>query len=329
MSSRISSHRSVALLAACMLVSITLACQQQSEAPEPIAAGEKPEALSTEAHVQITSRQVRIHDWLGQNDLFDLKLTEDGKSVEIVSNPEYEDVLPRIAESASEIDLRFVHEMQAIANHYSSYGPALSKPGWGDMVSRLPRMERRDAVASMSDASNPAHGYRIYFTHARLKNSYLNVGIETTSSGEPRPIMQVLGNSERQAVVKETFSPRSIERTLARSAIRDDSSAPSDEMRTKFIELRGEPLSESGWPHYPASVEFDEAHYIPGEPTGLFIMFRPEHDLDATDAGWIYGTTNAAGEITACGDIPRCMSCHDKCAPGRVFGPQGSSLGHR
>lgn len=306
-------------LACCAAVCALLAC---THAEEEGNAAEQDTRVTSSAPVQNTARAVNPKDWLSDpvNYLRGQRLSMeefiDPATLERAAMP------APIAAGASEVDERFVAEMHAIATLYRQYGPAETKPGWGDLVSRLPRLQREDAVASLSDKDNPSHGYRIYFTHARNRDAYRELGIEKDNQGQPRSPRLVLGNSDRQAIVKQTFAPRSISAELARASYRDDASVPSDEMRKRYHEARGETLDDSGWPHYPASVEFRDAHYIPGEPTGLFIMFRPEHDLDATDAGWIYGTTNAAGEITACGVMPRCVSCHEKCAPGRLFGPR-------
>jgi hypothetical protein len=61
--------------------------------------------------------------------------------------------------------------------------------------------------------------------------------------------------------------------------------------------------------------------YVPGEPMGLYVLFKPlASDPAATDAGWVYGTIAADMKtITGAGKIDSCMGCHQS-LPGRLFG---------
>jgi hypothetical protein len=63
--------------------------------------------------------------------------------------------------------------------------------------------------------------------------------------------------------------------------------------------------------------------YVPGEPMGLYVLFKPsKSDPAATDAGWVYGTIAAdMTTITGAGKIDSCMGCHQS-LPGRLFGLQ-------
>ena len=56
----------------------------------------------------------------------------------------------------------------------------------------------------------------------------------------------------------------------------------------------------------------------------LFVMMKVDPDEPGTDRGWIYGTINTAGEITAAGQIQSCMDCHHKAPHDRLFGLEPS-----
>ncbi len=67
----------------------------------------------------------------------------------------------------------------------------------------------------------------------------------------------------------------------------------------------------------------DGKYWLPGEPLGIYVLFKPNKaDPAATDAGWVYGTIAAdMTTITGAGKIDSCMGCHQS-LPGRLFGLQ-------
>ena len=85
---------------------------------------------------------------------------------------------------------------------------------------------------------------------------------------------------------------------------------------------------ETDQPHslHLRPAERDGKFYVPGEPLGLYVLFKPQKaDLATTDAGWVYGTIAAdMTTITGAGKIASCMGCHQS-LPGRLFGLQKSA----
>ncbi|MCA8965362.1 MAG: VWA domain-containing protein [Planctomycetes bacterium] len=57
-----------------------------------------------------------------------------------------------------------------------------------------------------------------------------------------------------------------------------------------------------------------------GEPQGLFVMHKLAADTPGTDQGWVYGTIDATGVVTAAGRIASCMRCHQDTTEDRRFG---------
>lgn len=82
---------------------------------------------------------------------------------------------------------------------------------------------------------------------------------------------------------------------------------------------------ETDQPHslHLRPAEHEGKLYVPGEPMGLYVLFKPlKSDPAATDAGWVYGTIAADMQtITGAGKIDSCMGCHQS-LPGRLFGLQ-------
>ncbi len=68
----------------------------------------------------------------------------------------------------------------------------------------------------------------------------------------------------------------------------------------------------------------DGKRWKPGAPKGLFVMFRLDPKTPATDDGWVYGTLDPKGAVTAVGRIASCRGCHVEARHGRLFGIPGS-----
>jgi len=50
-------------------------------------------------------------------------------------------------------------------------------------------------------------------------------------------------------------------------------------------------------------------------------MFRLDPSTPDTDAGWVYATVTAAGQVTAAGRVASCMGCHETSATHeRLYG---------
>jgi len=70
---------------------------------------------------------------------------------------------------------------------------------------------------------------------------------------------------------------------------------------------------------YPYAMDGDIAYHA-AERAGLFIMFMTDPSRANTDAGWVYATIDAHGDVTAAGRIASCMKCHQDAEHGRLFG---------
>lgn len=57
-----------------------------------------------------------------------------------------------------------------------------------------------------------------------------------------------------------------------------------------------------------------------GDAQGLFVMHKLAADTPGTDQGWIYGTIDRTGAVTAVGRVASCMRCHDDTTDDRRFG---------
>lgn len=57
-----------------------------------------------------------------------------------------------------------------------------------------------------------------------------------------------------------------------------------------------------------------------GDAAGLFVMHKLAADTKDTDQGWVYGTVDRDGVVTAAGRVASCMRCHEGAAEDRRFG---------
>lgn len=57
-----------------------------------------------------------------------------------------------------------------------------------------------------------------------------------------------------------------------------------------------------------------------GDFNGLFVMHKLAADTKDTDQGWIYGTIDRDGIVTAAGKVASCMQCHQDAVEDRRFG---------
>jgi hypothetical protein len=73
---------------------------------------------------------------------------------------------------------------------------------------------------------------------------------------------------------------------------------------------------------YPAGIvaTVDGKPCHAGASYGLFVMHKLAADTEGADRGWIYGTVDAAGKVTAAGRIASCIACHEKATEDRRFG---------
>jgi hypothetical protein len=53
---------------------------------------------------------------------------------------------------------------------------------------------------------------------------------------------------------------------------------------------------------------------------GIYVMLKVQEGTPGTDAGWLYGTVTAEGEVTSAGRVASCMGCHVTAHHERLFG---------
>ncbi len=127
-----------------------------------------------------------------------------------------------------------------------------------------------------------AHGRKLYYLYALHAAAYR----------ETRPDMGLPG----QVLVKEAWQPEEVERDRP----------PHD---FEVDERSDRPFAHRGGKVYRA-----------GAPAGLFVMFREPADVPGTDDGWVYGTLDQGGRVTAAGRLQSCVDCHRFAPHGRLFG---------
>ena len=69
----------------------------------------------------------------------------------------------------------------------------------------------------------------------------------------------------------------------------------------------------------PIAVDGAQQHHA-GAFAGLFVMHRLAEDTPGTDRGWLYGTLDANGVVTAVGALASCVKCHQDATEDRRFG---------
>lgn len=140
--------------------------------------------------------------------------------------------------------------------------------------------------ARLSDAEpETPHARKLYYLFAKDRASYVK------AAEEPSPVGQV--------IVKEAWTARE-------ESDFDPSKSP--------IVYRG--------PNGKIMAPEDGKWYSAGEPSGLFVMMKLDPETPGTDRGWVYATTNPAGDaIVRAGALQDCMACHDGASEhDRLFG---------
>lgn len=186
----------------------------------------------------------------------------------------------------AENDPRWHATLRAIAAGYSKWGRVDDEMRWAPGLCRMPTPARARISASGDEGT---HGRKLYTLYAKDPVAYgAQPSVYMMPFEEPADLSDI-----SQVLVKEAFTP--VETTQQRN-----------------MNL------------LPA--EHDGKMYLPGEPMGLYVLFKPlKSDPAATDAGWVYGTIAADMKtITGAGKMDSCMGCHQP-LPGRLFGLQKSA----
>lgn len=187
------------------------------------------------------------------------------------------------AAQAEENDPRWHATLRAIAAGYAQWGRVEDEMRWAPWLCRMPM----PATARLSDSGDDAtHGRKLYTLYAKDPVAY-----GAPRSFMPAPEIASLAGLT-QVVVKEAFRP---------------------------VEVATDPGMGLGRDLLPA--EKDGKRYMPGEPMGLYVIFKPKKPLAETDAGWVYGTIATDGKlVTSAGRVASCMGCHEDAKHERLFG---------
>lgn len=180
-------------------------------------------------------------------------------------------------------DPRWHPLLQEIAAHYTTWGRVDDQMRWAPALCTMPQPSRARISASGDEST---HGRKLYTLYAKDPVAY---GAPRTFWPAPE-IVSLAGLT--QVVVKEAFRP---------------------------VEIATDPGMGIGRDMLPA--EQDGKRYMPGEPMGLYVVFKPSKPIAETDAGWVYGTITSDGKtVTSAGRVASCMGCHVDAKRERLFG---------
>jgi hypothetical protein len=143
----------------------------------------------------------------------------------------------------------------------------------------------------MSVAEDGGHARKLYSVFAKHRDRYPLVAGQA-------PVAQPVG----QVLVKESYVPELVEDGEA--AALPGAGATPPESADHF-----DPILRDGDRVYRAS-----------RLAGAYVVLKVAPDTPGTDAGWVYGTVTAAGQVTSAGRVASCMGCHVSARHERVFG---------
>ena len=138
-------------------------------------------------------------------------------------------------------------------------------------------------LARLSTAEKE-HGQKLYLLYARMADN-----LDYVKKGEPAQVGQTLVKESWQCVDGPQKGP-------TEASKRYQFGAP--------VRREGDQVSHAGAFH------------------GLFVMHKLAPTTPDTDQGWIYGTIDRDGIVTAVGQVASCMKCHQEAPEDRRFGMQ-------
>ena len=147
---------------------------------------------------------------------------------------------------------------------------------------RAPTDCRMPATLARRSAADKEHGQKLYLLYARFAE-----GGEYMKAGEPAQVGQTLVKESWQCV--------------------DGPQTGKTEASERYS--FGAPTLREG----------DKVCHA-GDFNGLFVMHKLAADTKDTDQGWIYGTIDRDGIVTAAGRVASCMQCHQDAVEDRRFG---------
>jgi hypothetical protein len=175
----------------------------------------------------------------------------------------------------------FASQALAFANEYLAWGRVDDELRWAPWLCRIPYA----GIARPSESNDPAsHGQKLYSVFAKLHDKY------------------PLGPHVGQVIVKQSWKAELVTEADAGWAPGTVRTAP-----------------DGGDNFYPYARS-DGGIYRAAELAGLYLMWRVETPTADTDAGWVYATITAAGQVTAAGRVASCMGCHETANHERLFG---------
>jgi len=172
--------------------------------------------------------------------------------------------------------------LQEIAATYQDWGRVDNEMRWAPSLCRMPR----PSVGRFSEQG--PHGRKLYWLYAKNRAQYM-----AASAEHSQPVGQV--------IVKEAWKPEQTDR------------------KEGYLVSVASPSPDVVGGMYSPFAKRDGKVFEATERLGLYVMCKlgPE-----TDAGWIYGTLDVDGNVTAAGRLPSCMKCHEQTDNDRLFGLQ-------
>jgi hypothetical protein len=208
------------------------------------------------------------------------------------------------------IDPRFTDTLLTAGREYQSWTRVDERPNLAPVLCRAPMGLDYGfpSHARMSGADDAEHGKKLYFLYAghgkhNARHYYAALG---NPGAEPIPVGFTIVKQSWKAVPS---SP---------NAAPNANVNPVYEKHPLEVAISTEPPPAIDW------VEHEGQRLHAGEQAELFVMAKVgEHDMEGTDAGWIYGTLTPDGKtVTSAGRVQRCMDCHDAAPHDRLFGLQ-------
>jgi hypothetical protein len=202
------------------------------------------------------------------------------------------------------VDPRFAETLLRAAAKYREWGRVDERPNLAPVLCRAPSGLDFGfpSHARLSGADDAQHGRKLYYLFAGLGEH--GMGELYGGLGTPRAQAIPIGLT----IVKQSWAAVPSSRPIANEPV----------VFGEVLEMNVDAPAPISW------VEHDGQWLETGEQAELFVMAKVgEHDMDGTDAGWIYGTLTADGRtVTSAGRVQRCMDCHDAAPHERLFGLQ-------
>lgn len=178
------------------------------------------------------------------------------------------------------IDPALAEQARGIAAAYTAWGRVDDELRWAPFLCRIPRPGLAHVSASTDDST---HGQKLYSVFARNRDAY------------------PAGPQAGQVVVKESWTAE---------PVADPGIYQPDQHRSY----------PDGGDHFYPYAQKDGSVFRAAARAGLYIMFKLDPAAPNTDAGWVYATITAAGQVTAAGRVGSCMGCHVDAEHERLFG---------